>query len=171
MARKSVRADMAAIDAATAARLLKEYKNLVAQIAADFPTVEAEELRAVGAIGIMEGFVTHNPRQVPERAWITQIVRWRIQERATAEISRPDLVRLDMIAEPTTNGRHDPERQMMIERVIALLVYLSPQQAMIVDGRLRRETFEELAASLGMTPQSCHEQYLRALGKLREWLV
>ncbi len=89
IARQEVRVDMAGIPADVAAGLLGDYGGLITRIAGGFPTVERDELRSVGQIAVMEAWVTHNPRTtVPLHAWITKVVRWRIQERATAEISR-----------------------------------------------------------------------------------
>jgi RNA polymerase sigma factor (sigma-70 family) len=170
IARKEVRVDMGAIPDGTAAELLAEYRSLIGRIAASFPTVEADELRAVGQIAVMEAWVTHNPRRIPLRAWITQVVRWRIIERADGELSRRDLGSLELAPEPTTNGRHDPERTFMLEQIIDLLVYLPPRQTMIIDGRLRRETFEEIALTLGISTAFCHQEYLTALAQLREWV-
>lgn len=171
IARKEVRVDMSEIPAGTAADLLTAYGGIIARIASTFPTVEADELRSVGQIAVMEAWVTHNPRrEIPMRAWVTQVVRWRIVERADAEISRRDLTSLDLAPEPATNGRHDPERAFMLDQIIDLLVYLTPRQTMIIDGRLRRETFAEIAITLGVSTQYCHDEYLAALKQLREWV-
>ena len=171
IARKEVRVDMGGIPAGTAAELLTAYGGIIARIAATFPTVETEELRSVGQIAVMEAWVTYNPRrEIPMRAWVTQVVRWRIVERADVEISRRDVGSLDLAPEPATNGRHDPERRYMLDQVIDLLVYLTPRQAMIIDGRLRRETFAEIAITLGCSTQFCHDEYLSALEQLRKWI-
>lgn len=170
IARKEVRVEMGAVTPETAERLLSEYEGLVRMIASGFPTVEADELHAVGRIGVIEAWVTHNPRRLPLRAWTTQVIRWRIIERADGEIAEHRIGSLELGPEPATNGRHDPERSFMLEQVIQLLVYLPPRQANIIDGRLRRETFEELATSLGISIALCHSDYTTALEQLRKWL-
>lgn len=161
---------MAAITPATAQQLLEDYGALVARIAATFPTLEQEELRAVGRVGVMEAWVTHNPQRIPMRAWVTKVVRWRIFERADTELSRLDSGALELAPEQATNGRHDPERLFMLEQVMELIVYLPPRQAMIIDARLRRETFLEVATSLGLSQSTCHAEYVNALAQLRKWL-
>lgn len=170
IARKAVRVDMSSIPPATAVRLLAEYEPLVRRIASTFPTLEAEELHAVGRVAVMEAWVTHNPQRIPLRAWIRQVIRWRIVDRADGELSRLDQATLELAPEPDTNGRHDPERLFMLDQIIELLVYLPPRQAMIIDARLRRETFAEVATSLGLSQSTCHAEYLNALAQLRKWL-
>ena len=161
---------MASIRPETAERLLREYDPLVARIASTFPTLEAEELHAIGRVAVMEAWVTHNPKRIPLRAWITKVVRWRIVARADGELSRLDHATLELVPERTTNGRHDPERLFMLDQIIDLVVYLPPRQAMIIDARLRRETFEEVATSLGLSKSTCHAEYLNAVAQLRDWL-
>lgn len=161
---------MGSIPAKTAERLLVEYDPLVARIAAGFPTLEGEELRAIGRVAVMEAWVTHNPKRIPLRAWITQVIRWRIIASADGELSRIDRVTFELVPDRTTNGRHDPERLFMLDQVIELLVYLPPRQAMIIDARLRRETFDEVAVSLNLSKSTCHAEYLNALAELRKWL-
>ena len=61
IARKEVRVDMSGIPPGTAAELLTAYGGIIARIAATFPTVETEELRAVGQIAVMEECIRQNP--------------------------------------------------------------------------------------------------------------
>lgn len=175
IARKEVRVDMASISAADASQLLAQFGPLVRRIAGDFPTVDSDELEAVGRIAIMEAWVTHKPQRIPLRQWVRRVVRWRIVELADGEMSQQYFSPLDLVSgtvgEPMTNGRHDPERRFMLEQIIELVPYLPPRQAMIIDGRLRRETYEEIGRSLGISAQWCHQEYMSALAQLREWVV
>jgi len=169
IARKSVRVDMRDIDADRAQKLLDEYGHVAAMIAGDFPGLEFDEMEAIGRVAILEGAVTHNETRIPIKAWITQVIRWRIRERAAVELGRPEIA-MDPPPEARTNGRHDPERTFQLDQVIELLPYLPPRQAVIIDGRLRRETFAEIGLTLGISGQWCHQEYHTAITTLRGML-
>lgn len=169
-ARKEVRANMSAITDPQARALLSEHARIVDRIAGDYPFHDADELRAVGSVAVLEAFVTHEPARAPLRSWITTTVRWRIGEVVQREVSRLDRPRIEEAPEPLTNGRHDPERRFQLDEIIELLPYLTPQHAVIITARLRGETFEEIGKSLGFSASNAHEQHGIGVAQLRIWI-
>ncbi len=169
VAARSVRIDLSAVSDIDARRLLSSYGALVRKTAARYHMQDVDELVALGHIGLMEAFLTYDPARGTELSWVRSQIRWRIQEGARGERRQLRFVGHDPDLVPT-NGRHDPSRLVEIERLRWAIGQLSPRLQMIVDGRMRGETYEELGHSLGISTTRAHEQNQQAVDELRRIL-
>lgn len=166
IARQDVRVDMSSVSAAEARRLFEQYDGLVHVIASSFPAIEHDELIAAGRIGVMEAAATRDPKRLPERPWVTQVVRWRML--AVAARTRELADREAPISDIATNGVHDPERAYQREALIGALARLDPRERVIIDSLLRGYTYEEISGQLGISRARVGQVAQRARVRLRE---
>jgi RNA polymerase sigma factor (sigma-70 family) len=166
---RGVRIDMARCDEATARVLLQAHASLIDRMARDFPWGEAEELVAIGRIAVIEAHLSYQgARGVPMRSWITQVIRWRMSELGQrAAVLRSSEVELDE-SDAITNGHHDPSLAFFRTRLLDLIDELSPRHQAVISGRLRGETFEQIADSLGLSRSRVEQDEKAAIQHLRQ---
>jgi RNA polymerase sigma factor (sigma-70 family) len=134
-------------------------------------SVEREELLTVGKIAIMEAFCTYDQATAKgsERTWVRKTIRWRLNGASWREKSASD-PEIFVRDEAKTNGRHDPEKANLKSEILAALERLPPRQRTILDGRLRGETYQEIAGTLGISHQRVQQEAQTAYTALREWI-
>lgn len=159
--------DLGSIDSATAARLIGQYMPIVQQVVLVFPSSEREDLRAVGRVAILEGYLWHEPHKGSNEAtWIRKVIHWRIME----SVERlPEDCGVTGRAE-VLDGKeidHNPELGYLKHLVLAGLRHLQPRQQTIVLALLEGETFDEISRSIGISPQATHKAYAKAVRELQ----
>jgi len=165
------RVDLGGVDAATAERLLRRYGGVVRGCVRDRAGAgsDREDLIAVGRLAVLEAYVTHRAERALEATWVRKIVRWRVTEESLEQASgREDL--LGFVDSPA-GDQYDPEahhlRQLLREAVER--GQLGIREQMVVDGRLRDETFVRIGQVLGISSTRAHQVYKVAVTKLRRW--
>lgn len=168
-AKRDVRCDMRSCDDATARILLDRYRGLIGRIAAGFSRLDRDELQSVGQIAVIEAHVTYEPhRGVPERSWTAQVIRWRMVELAVEARERRRSEDEFQEEHALTNGHHSPEKAFFRRLLTEMIEQLSPRHQAVLEGRLRGETFEEIADSLGLSRSRVDQHEKAALVALQK---
>lgn len=156
---------MGAITDAEARRLLAAYLPIVYALAPLHPGLDPAQLRAAGEDAILEAALTLDAERANEGTWVRRVIHWRL-----AEASHPDepLERLDPDPQ-VVNGR-DPELALLQATAVHLIGRLSIRHQMVVDGRMRGETYEEIAEQIGVSSQRVHAEAVKAFRLLRSML-
>jgi len=162
------RLDLGDVDNDTATRLLKAYLPVVYALAPLFPVLDAASLRAAGEDAILEAYVTLDPERAQEGTWVRRVIHWRL-----AEASRPpwdhNIERFDV--DPQAPNGIDPEEAFWRATCVSALGHLTTRQQMVVEGRMKGLTFEELGTQLGISHTLVHRESVRAFAALRDLLT
>lgn len=153
--------DFGRISAATAKRLLDQYRPLVRAVVRLHPASARDDLLAVGDVAILEGFLKWQPEKASEGTWIRRIVHWRIS--GACEFSTVT----EQFDEELFSDAHDTEREVLQGLALRAINGLSPRHQSIIQARLANETFVEISESLGLSKSTTHDEYLEALKLLR----
>lgn len=159
--------DLGGIDSTTAERLLKTYLPVVYALAPLFPGLDSASLRAAGEDAILEAYVTLDAERAQEGTWVRRVIHWRLTEAARlpwdyhAERFDPD---------PQAPNGIDPEEAFWRATCVSALGHLTTRQQMVVEGRMKGLTFEELGTQLGISHTVAHREAVRAFKALRDLL-
>ncbi len=175
IARREIRVDMASVDDAKARELLERYGRLANRISRSL-IGDQEELEAVARVAIIEGYLTCNPKRVPEPQWIAIVIRHRVIEAWQRDVQRLSTVVTQSAmsaqrwesAEPRTNGVSHPDKFIALYPAFQAMAYLEPRAQAILQGRIHGYTFEELGNKLGLSTSRVHQAYQKAVEVLRE---
>jgi DNA-directed RNA polymerase specialized sigma24 family protein len=159
--------DFSAVSDATARQLLQTHARDIRINVGRYSWLSAadqDELRSAAALAVLEAHLTYKEiGKGSERGWVIQVIRWRLAD-TFAEMRRPAEV---LTASPERTNGADPEQQFWRATAVRAIGHLSPRHRVIVDGRMRGETFEEIAASLGLSTAITHRESTRAFEILR----
>ncbi len=162
--------DFSAVSNATARQLLKTYARDIAILVSRYNwlnVADKDELKSAAALAVLEAHLSYKDNgKGTERGWVTTVIRWRLFD-AFAEMHRPTET---LVANPERTNGADPEQQFWRATAVRALGHLSPRHRVIVDGRMRGETFEEIAESIGLSIAITHRESTRAFQILREVL-
>lgn len=160
---------MAAVDDETAQRLLKAYMPIAGAFAGLYPNADRDELLAAGQIAIIEAYVKYRPdRGTKESTWVRRMLWWRIEEAAARQPWERGAESLDV--DPQVVNGANPEQQFWKATAVRAVARLSPRHQMIVDGRMKGETYEEIGVQLGLSLQRVEQEAKKAFGLLRSML-
>jgi len=170
VARDAVRVDLSLLGPDRSRALLDRYQKLVERIARQsrLSDTEPEDLVSIGRVAVLEAAITHDAKRIPEARWVRKVVRWRIQAEAVRLHERESVEVTGTDPDPQSNGVYNQEAGVMLLRAIRAMVVLSPREHAVVDLMIRGCTFEETGRQLGITRQRVHQNYTRALEKMRE---
>jgi len=132
-----------------------------------FPTLDEHSLRAVGEDAILEAYVTLDTSRAKEGTWVRQVIWWRLGEACKPPWDY-DAERFD--PDPQAPNGIDPEEAFWRATCIRALGHLTTRQQMVVEGRMKGLTFEELATQLGISHTIVHREAKRAFAALRDLL-
>ena len=156
--------NLAAVSDAEARRLLDSYMRIVWALAPLHPQLSDDELRAAGEDAILEAYLSLDGDRASEGTWVRRVIHWRL-----AEVSRP-IEAESLPADPQVANGLDPELALIQATAVHLVGRLSPRHQMVVDGRMRGETYEEIAEQIGVSFQRVHTEAKLAFRLLRCWL-
>lgn len=157
--------NLGAISDTEARRLLQEYLPIVRAVGPLYPHLSDAELQAAGEDAICEAYLSHRADRALERTWVRKVIHWRLAEAGTPA---QDLESLG--SDPQILNGRDPELALLQATAVSLVARLSVRQQMVVDGRMRGETYEEIADQIGISPQRAHVEAKRAFSLLRSML-
>lgn len=158
--------EVGAISQLEARRLLQDYMSVVWALAPLYPHLTADEVQAAGEDAILEAYVSLDVTRAQESTWVRRVVHWRLAElgeRAPAERVAGE----SLPADPQLPNGMTPELALLQATAVRLLARLTPRQQMVVDGRMRGETYEEIGDSLGISAQRAHKVGSAAFELLR----
>lgn len=155
---------LGAISEGDARRLLQDYLPIVYALAPLYPYLSTDELRAAGEDAILEAYLSHDPGRALERTWVRRVIHWRLAE--TPRLPEQESLEVD----PQIINGGDPELAMVQATAVTLISRLSIRHQNIVDGRMRGETYEEIAEQIGITAQRVHTEARKAFSLLRSML-
>ncbi len=159
--------DLCDVDNATAKRLLKAYLPVVYALAPLFSALDAASLRAAGEDAILEAFITLDPERAQESTWVRRVIHWRLAEASQLPWDH-NIARFD--SDPQAPNGIDPEEAFWRATCVSALGHLTTRQQMVVEGRMKGLTFEELGIQLGISHTVVHRESLRAFAALRDLL-
>lgn len=155
------------MDAATAKRLLDQYRPVVRALVRLYPDFVRDDLLASGDLAILEAFVSWKAdKGANEGTWIRRMIHWRLAQCSKDELDDP-LALADQFQEELVSDTHDTEREVLQNLALRAIHTLSPRHQAVIQGRLQNETFEEIATSLGISTARAGFEGLRALQLLR----
>ncbi len=162
---------MRTVDDATAKDLLKRYGSFLGAMTKAYPGLERDEVLEIGRIAVLEAHLTHVPERSNESTWVRKVVGWRLQDAAARDwVARGEgLIDPDAELGRLVNGAN-PEQQFWRATAVNTIAQLEPRHQMIVDGRMRGETWAEIASSIGISTAMCHREGQRAYNRLRSLL-
>ena len=152
--------NLGAISDSEARRLLRQYLPIVRALRPLHPHLPDDELQAVGEDAILEAYLSHNGDRALESTWVRKVIHWRLAEAAVYQ--PPEHLEPDQVI----NG-HDPELAVIQATAVSLIARLSPRHQNIVDGRMRGETYEEIAEQIGISAARTHIEAHKAFRLLR----
>lgn len=164
-----LKVDFSAVDNALAKRLLRQYARDIRATLRQYgglSLADRSDLEAVAAIAVLEGHITfRDDGNQTVRTWISRTIRWRVQTAYTTLRPRETLV-----PHPEKANGADPEQQFWRATAVKALGHLSLRHRVIVDGRMRGETFEEIGDSIGLSGSLVHRESTKAFAILRSVL-
>jgi RNA polymerase sigma factor (sigma-70 family) len=158
------RINFSAVDEVTARNLLRDYAQDLRALVGQYSwlnVADQADLRSAGQLAVLEGHLSFNGNGTA-RGWILTVVRWRLRE-AFAATHHPEI----LAANPERMNGADPEQQFWRATAVRAIGRLSPRHRVIVDGRMRGETFEEIGASIGLSTSAVHRESEKAFSILR----
>lgn len=154
--------DLSGVSDATARRLLDAYLPLVRRVASRmYRALPEHEVVAVGTDAILEAYLTQDEARSSEATWVRRVVHWRLAEAVRRLPWERNAESLD--ADPQVLNGKNPEEAYQRASAFAALARLPPNHQMVIDGRLRGESYVEVGHSIGISPQRAHRVAKRAL--------
>jgi DNA-directed RNA polymerase specialized sigma24 family protein len=164
-------ADVAAIDAATAARLLREYRPLLRRAQARYGWLDQHELRAVWEDAVCEAFATHVEHRATEATWVARVFRWRLTALVQRSRTAPSLLGAPLGIDPQVVNGINPERAFFEGAAMEELLQLPPRQQIILLAHLHGYTYAEVAEQVGIGKSRAQEEGAAGLAEIRRRLV
>lgn len=144
--------DLHTISDADARRLLATYLPLVRRVRASlYRRLPLDEALGVGTDAILEAFLSLDVSKAAEATWVQRVLHWRLAEAVRRLPWDFDAERLD--EDPQVLNGKSPEAAYAQQSAFAKLAVLPPKYQMVIDGRLRGESYSELGSSLGVSRQ------------------
>ena len=163
------RLDYGKLDAATTVHLLELYGPMLRAVVRLFGSSERDDLLSIGQQAILEAHLTHRPEKASEETWVRKVIHWRLAAGVATRHEAED---------STLTGRaevldgheidHNPELGYLKTIVLEHLRELPPRQSTVIMAFMQGETFAEIGASLGISPQHAHIEYQAAIRHLRK---
>ena len=160
--------DLSGLSDAQARRLLATYGPAVRKVAALFPRLDRDEALAVGQDAVLEAYLSHDPTQATEATWVRRLLHWRLAEAAARDPWDRHVESLD--PDPQVLNGAGPEEAFFRASAVHNLGSLSVRHQMILDGRMRDETYREIGQSIGISTQLTQREGQKALRVLRSLL-
>lgn len=162
--------NLGSIDDATARRLLTDYLPLVLSFGRVFYSLDKATLRSVGEDALLEAYLTFDAsRGCSEAVWMRRNVYWRLAAAVERRGLRPAGDE-SLGPDPQVVNGVNPEVAFLQATAVQALERLSIRQQMVVDGRMRGETFAEIGPQLGISDTMAHREWTTAIAILRDVL-
>lgn len=161
--------NVAAIDAATATRLLTRYLPLLRRAARRYTQFDQAELRAVWEDAVCEAYLSLEGARASEATWVWRVFHWRLADfiKRLEEIPAGESLGVD----PRVVNGINPELAFWEAAAMEELLRLPSRQQTIVVAYLHGFTYAEVAAQVGVSRSEAHREYTAAIAELRRRVV
>jgi RNA polymerase sigma factor (sigma-70 family) len=164
-------ANVAAIDAATAQRLLNQYRPLLKRAGSRYPWLDQHELQAVWEDAVCEAFLSHARERAAEETWVKRVFRWRLTDFIKRAHETPSVVGAPLGVDPKVVNGINPELAFWEAAAMEELLRLPPRQQTIVVAYLHGYTYAEVADQVGIPLSTAYKEYRDAIDELRKRVV
>lgn len=155
------------ISDADARRLLGAYLPLVKRIRASlYRRLPLDEALGVGTDAILEAFLSLDVTKASEPTWVRRVLHWRLSEAVQRLPWDHSAERLE--TDPQVVNGKSPEAAYVQQSAFAQLAALPPKYQMVIDGRLRGESYAEVGSSLGVSRQRAQVVGQKAIAFLQD---